>query len=334
MKIIIPMAGRGSRLRPHTLTVPKPLVPIAGKPIVQRLVADLVENLPEKVDEIAYVIGDFGEEIESQLLQIADEQGAKGSIYYQNEPLGPAHAIHCAADSMEGKCIVAFSDTLFKAKFNFDLEQEGVIWTQRVNDPSAFGVVTVDGDHIITGFVEKPSEPISDLAIVGIYYFKDGNRLKQELSTLIEDNIQEKGEFQITTVLERMRSQGVRFAVEQVEEWMDCGNKEAIVQTNKRILDMQPTQNLEEVSATIINSTIIPPCYIGNHVTIRNSVIGPYVSIGDHCKLNQTVLKNTVIQTNSEIQYVVFENSMIGNNAYYKGTPKTVSLGDYSQMSD
>jgi len=334
MKIIIPMAGRGSRLRPHTLTVPKPLVPIAGKPIVQRLVEDLVQNLPEKVDEIAYVIGDFGEEIEKQLIQIASDQGAKGTIYYQNEPLGPAHAIHCAEKSIDGKCIVAFSDTLFRAKFQFDPAQEGVIWTQRVPDPSAYGVVTLNDENIISGFVEKPTEPVSDLAIVGIYYFRDGERLKTELNTLIDENIQEKGEFQITTVLERMRADGVRFAVDTVEEWMDCGNKEAIVQTNKRILDMQPNQDLEKVSATIINSTIIPPCHIGNNVSIRNSVIGPYVSIGDRCVLKQTVLKNTVIQTNSEIQYAVFENSMIGNNAYYKGTPKTVSLGDFSQMSD
>ena len=328
------MAGRGSRLRPHTLTVPKPLVPIAGKPIVQRLVEDLVENLPEAVDEIASVIGDFGEEIEKQLVQIAENQGARGTIYYQHEPLGPAHAIHCAADSISGKCMVAFSDTLFKATFRFDSNQEGVIWTQQVEDPSAYGVVTTDEDHFISGFVEKPKEPVSDLAIVGIYYFKSGDRLREELATLIRDNIREKGEFQITTVLERMRSQGVRFAVDTVDEWMDCGNKEAIVQTNKRILDMQPNQDLEKVSATIINSTIIPPCYIGDHVTIRNSVIGPYVSIGDSCKLKQTVLKNTVIQTNSEIQYVVFENSMIGNNAYYNDTPKSVSLVDYSKMSD
>ncbi|NBC25152.1 MAG: NTP transferase domain-containing protein [Bacteroidetes bacterium] len=334
MKIIIPMAGRGSRLRPHTLTVPKPLVPIAGKPIVQRLVEDLVKNLPEKVDEIAYIIGDFGEEVEKQLLEIAENQDAKGSIYYQNEPLGPAHAIHCASKSIHGKCIVAFSDTLFRAKFQFDPEQDGVIWTQKVSDPSSFGVVTADEHNMITGFVEKPSTPVSDLAIVGIYYFNDGERLCAELDTLIKNDIREKGEFQITTVLERMRGDGVRFAVDTVDEWMDCGNKEAILQTNKRILDQEPMQNLEDVSVTIINSTIIPPCHIGNGVIIKNSVVGPYVSIGDDCVLKQTVLKDTVIQKTSEIQYAVFENSMIGNNAYYKGTPKKVSLGDFSQMSD
>lgn len=328
------MAGRGSRLRPHTLTIPKPLVPIAGKPIVQRLVESLIQNLSEPVEEIAYIIGDFGEDIEQQLVAIAESQGAKGSIYYQNEPLGPAHAIHCAAESIEGKCIIAFSDTLFQATFDFDLEQEGVIWTQKVEDPSAFGVVTVDGDKIITGFVEKPKQAVSDLAIVGIYYFRDGDRLRAELKHLIDKNIREKGEFQITTVLERMRAAGAQFSVDTVEEWMDCGNKEAIIDTNRKILIAEKNQNLEELSATIINSTIIPPCYIGNHVTIRNSVIGPHVSIGDHCILKHTVVQNSVIQTRSEIQYAVFENSMIGNNAYYKGTPKTVSLGDFSQLAD
>jgi glucose-1-phosphate thymidylyltransferase len=294
----------------------------------------LIQNLSEPVEEIAYIIGDFGEDIEQQLVTIAENQGAKGSIYYQNEPLGPAHAIYCAAESIKGKCIIAFSDTLFQATFDFDLEQEGVIWTQQVKDPSAFGVVTTDRDNIITGFVEKPKEAVSDLAIVGIYYFRDGDRLRTELSELIDQNIREKGEFQITTVLERMRASGAKFKVETVAEWMDCGNKEAIIDTNRKILDADQNQNLEELSATIINSTIIPPCYIGNHVTIRNSVIGPHVSIGDHCTLKHTVVQNSVIQTRSEIQYAVFENSMIGNNAYYKGTPKTVSLGDFSQLAD
>jgi len=282
MKIIIPMAGRGSRLRPHTLTTPKPLVPVAGKPIVQRLVESLVQNLDESVDEIAYIIGDFGKEIEEQLLSIAQEMGAKGSIYYQDQPLGPAHAIYCAAESISGHCMVAFSDTLFKADFAFDTEEDGVIWTQKVEDPSAYGVVKTDSDEIITEFVEKPKEPVSNLAIVGIYYFRDGDGLREELKYLLDNDIREKGEFQITTVLENMKNKGTRFKAGQVEEWMDCGNKDAIVFTNQRILDLEDHQDLSGITATIVNSTIIPPCHIGNQVTIKNSVVGPFVSIGDN----------------------------------------------------
>lgn len=334
MKIIIPMAGRGSRLRPHTLTTPKPLVPIAGKPIVQRLVENLVENLDEPVDEIAYIIGDFGKEIEDQLIRIAGNMGAKGSIYYQDEPLGPAHAIYCAAPSIKDKCIVAFSDTLFQADFNFDLEQDGVVWTQEVEDPSAFGVVKTNEKGVITEFVEKPSQPVSNLAIVGIYYFKNGEQLRSELQYIIENDIREKGEFQITTALENLKNKGVQFKVGKISEWMDCGNKDAIIHTNRRILTIEKPQDLAEVDAKIINSSIIEPCYIGNNVTIKNSVIGPYVSIGDNSILDHSVVENSVIQNASEIHHAVFVNSMIGNHAYYKGTPKKVSLGDYSQFAD
>ena len=174
MRIIVPMAGMGKRMRPHTLTVPKPLVPIAGKPIVQRLVEDIAKVCHEPIEEVAFIIGDFGKEVEEKLLQIAASVGAKGSIHYQNEPLGTAHAIMCAKEALDGKVVVAFADTLFKADFKLDTSADGTIWVQQVNDPSAFGVVKLNPKNEISDFVEKPVEFVSDLAIIGIYYFKDG----------------------------------------------------------------------------------------------------------------------------------------------------------------
>ncbi|MBU6342112.1 MAG: NTP transferase domain-containing protein, partial [Bacteroidetes bacterium] len=144
MKIIIPMAGRGTRLRPHTLTVPKPLIPVAGKPIIQRLVEDLAVAYPGKIEEIAYIVGDFGPDVEKELIQIAEKLGAKGKIYYQDKALGVGHAIHCAWESLNGPCMIAFADTLFKADFSFDLNNDAVIWVQKVKDPSSFGVVKLD----------------------------------------------------------------------------------------------------------------------------------------------------------------------------------------------
>ena len=154
MKIIIPMAGKGKRMRPHTLTVPKPLIKVAGKPIVQRLVEDITKVCGEKVDEIAFIIGaDFGKEVEAHLIKIAEEQGAKGTICYQEKALGTAHAIMCAKDSITGKTVVAFADTLFKADFVMDTNQEGVIWVQGIEDPSQFGVVKLNDAGVITYFV-------------------------------------------------------------------------------------------------------------------------------------------------------------------------------------
>ena len=186
MNIIIPMAGMGKRMRPHTLTIPKPLIPIAGKPIVQRLVEDIAKVCGSQVNEVAFIIGRFGSEVEKKLLAIAESVGAKGSIHYQDEALGTAHAILCAQEALEGNVVVAFADTLFKADFTLDTSKEGIIWVQKVEDPRPFGVVKINAQQQITDFVEKPVEFVSDLAIIGIYYFKDGAYLRSELQYLLD----------------------------------------------------------------------------------------------------------------------------------------------------
>ena len=187
MKIIVPMAGMGKRMRPHTLKVPKPLIPVAGKPIVQRLVEDIAGVCEEKIEEIAFIIGPtFGEEVEKMLISVAEGLGAKGTICYQEEALGTAHAIMCAEAALDGRTIIAFADTLFRADFKLDGDADGIIWVQQIEDPSAFGVIKLDQNNIITDFVEKPEEYVSDLAIIGIYYVKDGAALKSELKYLID----------------------------------------------------------------------------------------------------------------------------------------------------
>jgi len=251
MKIIIPMAGRGSRLRPHTLTIPKPLLPIAGKPMVQRLAEDLAASCNQEIDEVAFIIGDFGEEAERQLMAIAVSLGVKGSIYHQDQPLGTAHAILCAKESLTGPCIVAFSDTLFKANFAIEEGVDGMVWVQKVEDPSSFGVVKVDENNVITDFVEKSPVFVSDLAIVGIYYFKDGDNLRDELQYLIDNDIKDKGEYQLTSALESMKSKGKIIKPGNIEEWLDCGNKDAVVFTNKRMLELKTEEKLIADSATL-----------------------------------------------------------------------------------
>ena len=187
------MAGMGKRMRPHTLTIPKPLIPVAGKPIVQWLVEDIIKVCSEKVDEVAFVVGNFGKEVEDNLLKIAEQAGAKGSIYYQQEPLGTAHAVLCADAALKGKVVVAFADTLFRTDFKIDESQDGVIWVKKLEDPRQFGVVKVNGKNIITDFVEKPQTFVSDLAIIGIYYFKDGEYLKKKCSIYLITTLKTKG---------------------------------------------------------------------------------------------------------------------------------------------
>lgn len=331
MKIIVPMAGRGSRLRPHTLTIPKPLMPVAGKPIVHRLVEDITKVSNEKVDEIAFIIGDFGDETEKQLLEIAESLGAKGSIYHQEEALGTAHAILCAGDSLDGNVVVAFADTLFKADFTLDTENDGIIWVNQIDNPSAFGVVKLDEEGTITDFVEKPKEFVSDLAIIGIYYFKDGKNLRAELQHLIDSGERENGEYQITNVLENMKSKGAKFKTGKVSAWMDCGNKNITVDTNKRVLDFEG-KNIIEGNFTNNNSVIIEPCFIGDNVTLTNSVVGPHVSIGNNTTIVNSVIDNSIIQNHAHIEKGNMTNSMIGNYAKITGNSQDLSVGDYTEM--
>lgn len=327
------MAGRGSRLRPHTLTVPKPLIPIAGKPIVQRLVEDIVSVVNEKVEEIAFVIGDFGEAVEKDLISIAERLGAKGSIYYQDQPLGTAHAILCAKESMSGNCVVAFADTLFKANFTLDSSSDGVIWVKQVDDPKAFGVVKIDDQGHISDFVEKPQEFVSDLAIIGIYYFKDGEYLRDELQYLLDNNIVDKGEYQLTDALENMKKKGSKFTPGTVSDWMDCGNKKVTLETNSKILNyLNGKDQLKGSNITLDNSTVIEPCFIGDHVILRNSTVGPNVSIGNNTTVENSTVSDTLVQENTEIKNITLSHSMIGNHAYVDGKYKTLSIGDYSRL--
>ncbi|MBL4560448.1 MAG: NTP transferase domain-containing protein [Labilibaculum sp.] len=333
MKIIVPMAGMGKRMRPHTLTVPKPLIPIAGKPIVQRLVEEIAKVSDEAIDEIAFIIGDFGKEVEERLIGIAENIGAKASIYYQEEALGTAHAIYCAAPSLSDKVVVAFADTLFKADFVLDAEADSVIWVQQVEDPSAFGVVKIDDKNRITDFVEKPKDFVSDLAIIGIYYFKDGDNLRNELKYLMDNEVVVNGEYQLTDALENMKNKGLSFKPGQVIEWMDCGNKDATVHTNQRILEYHKNDELVCSSSTSENSIIIPPCYIGENVKIKNSVIGPHVSVGANTIVSNTLVRNTIIQRNSNLENLNLENSMIGNYVDVQGEVSEWNVGDFATFS-
>jgi glucose-1-phosphate thymidylyltransferase len=329
------MAGMGKRMRPHTLTVPKPLVPIAGKPIVQRLVEDIAKVCEQPIEEVAFIVGHFGEVVEEKLLKIAESVGAKGTIHYQEEPLGTAHAILCAGEALQGHLVVAFADTLFKADFTLDTSADGTIWVQQVEDPRPFGVVKLNDTGEITDFVEKPDTFVSDLAIIGIYYFQDGAYLREELQYLLDNNIKDKGEFQLTNALENMKNKGTRFIPGKISEWLDCGNKDATVYTNQRYLEYIKDQpDLVSASAQINNSVIIPPVYLGENVVLNNAVVGPYVSIGNGTQVSDSVISNAIVQENTVIKTANITNSMLGSFVTYQGTSVDLSLGDYNTLKE
>jgi glucose-1-phosphate thymidylyltransferase len=335
MKIIVPMAGRGSRLRPHTLTVPKPLIPIAGKPIVHRLVEDIAGVINQDIEEIAFIIHpDFGTQVEKDLVAIAEKLGSKGTIYYQNEALGTAHAILCAKESMSGPIVVAYADTLFRADFTLDTSADSVIWVKQVEDPSAFGVVQLNEQNQIIDFVEKPKDFVSDLAIIGIYYFKSGETLRGELQYLLDNNVVKGGEYQLTDALENMKVKGLKFVPGKVDEWMDCGNKPVTVETNSRMLQFlhEDGEHLVSDKALVQNSTIIAPCFIGDDVVLINSTVGPNVSLGKGCHVSNSSMSNSLVQNHSHIKNATLDNAMIGSHASFNGEFTSISIGDYSVL--
>lgn len=331
MRIIIPMAGMGKRMRPHTLTMPKPLLKVAGKPIVQRLCEDISKIVGEKTEDIAFVTGHFGKEVEDSLLSIAERMGANGHIYYQEQALGTAHAILCARECLKGKVTVAFADTLFDADFTLDTRQDGIIWTHRVENPSAFGVVKKKNDGTIAGFVEKPKEFVSNEAIIGIYYFRDGENLCGELQYLIDNNITKSGEYQLTDALQNMLDKGLRFRTSDVKEWLDCGNYSATVYTNQRILAIKSeSEQLICADAECNESVVIPPVYLGKGVRLSRSVVGPYVSIESGSCVEDSRISNSIVGEQSNIKNTVVADSMIGNHVVLNKRTDVLSVGDYN----
>jgi glucose-1-phosphate thymidylyltransferase len=334
MNIVIPMAGMGKRMRPHTLSTPKPLLPIAGKPVVQRLVEDIAKICESKIEQIAFVISrSFGAEAETNLHKIAESVGAKAVICYQDQPLGTAHAILCGQEVLHGPVTVAYADTLFRADFKINPEDDGSIWVKKVQNPEAYGVIKQDPTGRITAFIEKPEKFVSDLAIIGIYYFKDGENLRNELQYLIDNNIRVGNEYYINNALDNMNAKGKIFKPALVEEWLDCGNVPITIKTNARYLDFLAADELIHESAQIKNSAIIPPVFIGKNVIIENSIVGPHVSLGEGTQLTEVIIKNSIILENTNISKSQLEDSMIGKHVKVISKQKQLNLGDYNEIS-
>jgi glucose-1-phosphate thymidylyltransferase len=301
------------------------------------LVSDIAKVLGEPIEEIAFILGDpafFGEDVVESLKELAEGLGAKASIYRQLDPKGTGHAIMCAEPSLSGPAVIAYADTLIRADFNLDKNADSVIWTKKVNNPEAYGVVNLNEDNHIIELVEKPDTFVSDQAVIGIYYFKDVNVLRNELQYVLDNNIINGGEYQINDGIKRMMADGKVFVTGKVDEWMDCGNKNVTVETNQRMLGFLQNDGESLLSGSIQNenSTIIEPCFIGDNVVLKNSQVGPHVSIGNGTIIENSTIKNTIIQNESQIKNATLNDAMIGNFVKYDGDFKTISIGDFSVL--
>ncbi|MDZ7772829.1 MAG: sugar phosphate nucleotidyltransferase [Balneolaceae bacterium] len=331
MKLIIPMAGRGTRVRPHSHTVPKPLLPVAGKMIVERIVETFVRTLDRKITEIVFILGpDFGREIRESLEAMSERHGAEAHFRIQEVAEGTAHAVYSAEDQLDGECIIVFADTLFDTEGTVSLEgADSVIWLKQVDDPSRFGVAVYEGDRI-TDFVEKPDEPISDQAIIGVYYFRDASSLKEEIEYLLDNDIRGHGdEFQLTDALDRMLKKGDVFKRASVDEWLDCGTLDAWLETSGVILEKEGREYDED---DFTETRIIPPVYIGENVELENCIIGPHASIADGCKLYKCTIKNSLVQEHADLENCRLQDSTVGRHTRLHGVDQEVHVGDHSTV--
>lgn len=302
------------------------------------MVKDIAKVLKQPIEEIAFVLGDpawFDDAVVSKLEDLANSLGAKASIYRQDKPLGTGHAIMCAKPSLSGPAVIAYADTLIRAEFDLDSTADSVIWTKQVDNPEAYGVVKLNSNDEIVELVEKPETFVSDQAVIGIYYFKDVAVLKGKLQEILDENITNGGEYQINDGIKRMMADGKIFKTGTVDEWMDCGNKTITIETNQRMLGFLKADGEEQLVATSVkleNSNIIEPCFVGENVVLKNTTIGPFVSVGNGTVIENSTVKNSLIQTCTEIKNANLDKAMIGNHVKYNGDFTSISIGDYSEL--
>jgi glucose-1-phosphate thymidylyltransferase len=327
MKAIIPVAGIGSRLRPHTHTQPKALVPVAGKPILGHIIDSIVEV---GIHELIFVVGYLGDKIQTYVTE--KYPNLKASFVVQAQKEGIGHAIWTAKDFIDDddELLIVLGDTIFDVKLNEVIHLPySAVGVKKVDDPRNFGVVESDEEGYITRLVEKPLIPKSNMAMVGIYKIKEGAVLMSALDYIIKNNLRTYNEFQLTDGLMHMVTKGIRIQSFKVEEWYDCGKKEVLLATNAMLLNRQ--KNTTEYNFN--NTIIIQPVNIAANCRIQNSIIGPNVSIGENTYVDHSILKNSIIGSFSQLEDVVLQDSLVGSDASLKGLSQSLNLGDSTEIS-
>jgi glucose-1-phosphate thymidylyltransferase len=337
MKVIIPVAGLGTRLRPHTHTKPKPLVTVAGKPVLGHILDKLVGL---DVEEIVFITGYLGDQIERYVTETYD---FKASFVEQKELKGQAHAISLARERIDAPVLIIFVDTIFEADLGqlADLPSDGVIYVKEVPDPRRFGVVTLNHAGLITRFVEKPDTPVSNLAVIGVYYLKDWRLLYDCIDELIERDIQTKGEYFLADALQLMVNRGARLNAWTVDVWEDCGTPDAVLHTNRYLLEHGQAPPLlspsgrgagGEGGTEAIDSHIIPPVYIHPTARVVKSIIGPYVSIAADCQVINAIVRDSILDEGATIEHTMLDQSLIGKKAIVRGRYRKLNVGDSSAV--
>jgi glucose-1-phosphate thymidylyltransferase len=323
VKVVIPVAGLGTRLRPHTYSQPKPLVQVAGKPVLGHIL-DQLKSLP--IEEIIFITGHLGSQIETF---VTENYNIPSRFVVQTELRGQAHAIDLASEFIDQPVLIIFVDTIIRTDFEelLAFQDDGVLFVHEVPDPRRFGVAVVK-DGFIQRLVEKPKTPVSNLAVVGVYYLKNWQLLKRSLREVIESDRQTAGEYYLADALQIMIEHGAKLRARSVEVWEDCGTVEALLQTNRYLL----ANGFSQEDAEITNSVIVPPSYVGRSAKIENSIVGPYASIAERAVISGSIVRDSIVGDGARIEDITLAGSLIGSNATVKGRRAKLNVGDDSQV--
>lgn len=326
MKVVIPLAGFGTRLRPHTWSKPKPLVSVAGKPVLGHVIDAL---LPLDPREVWFITGWLGDQIEGYVARAYPDLRAGYAV--QSELKGQAHAIALVREHIQGELLIVFVDTLFQADLGAlrHLDGDGAIFVKEVDDPRRFGVVALDEAGFITRFVEKPATLENRLAVIGIYYIKQAEKLFAAIDDLIARDIQTKGEYYLADAFNLMIEQGARLRALPVERWDDCGTAETLLETNRALLDRQ-----RSAPPDLPGVTILPPVLIAPDATVERAVVGPHASIGAGATIRDAIVRDAIVDDGATVDRALVEHSIIGAKATLRGHFRRVTLGDNSAAVD
>ncbi|HWP83147.1 MAG TPA: sugar phosphate nucleotidyltransferase [Bacteroidota bacterium] len=321
MRAIIPVAGVGSRLRPHTYTVPKVLLNVAGKPIIGHIMDKLVES---GFDEVTIIIGYLGEKIRDYIL---NHYKVKVDFVEQEERLGIGHAIYLSRHTISrDPILIILGDTIFDVDLRSMMKNEHhVLAVKEVEDARRFGVVETR-DGFVARLIEKPEQPQSNLAVIGIYYIKNPQILIECLKEMIKRDVRTKGEYQLTDALQMMIEKGEKMKTFTVEGWFDCGKPETLLSTNRHLLKQMPPPKLG-------NGIVIqPPVFVSPKATVKNAVLGPFATIAEGATVENAIVRNSIISEGAVVQDALLEESIVGSNAIVRGAYKRINIGDSSEL--